>query len=207
MEVEIKYSIDDDTKVSEILDDELLTSLECEDSRRTVSMHATYYDTEGNELQKRQAAFRVRLEGDDYVATIKMGGSVNDGVHSRYEINRIVEDEEFIENPSLSVFDDDESVREVLGDILDKELSPIMEMNYVRELFDVCYEQSRMEVALDQGDIWTGEGNAPICELEIEIKEGSTEDLVSLGGIVCRQYGLRPESKSKFARGIELISE
>ena len=97
MEVEIKYSIDDDTKVSEILEDELLTSLECEGTRRTLSMHAVYYDTEDGSLQKNGAAFRVRLEGDDYVATIKMGGSVSEGVHKRFEVNRIVDDSNFIE--------------------------------------------------------------------------------------------------------------
>ena len=207
MEVEIKYSIDDDTKVSEILEDELLTSLECEGTRRTLSMHAVYYDTEDGSLQKNGAAFRVRLEGDDYVATIKMGGSVSEGVHKRFEVNRTVDDSNFIENTRLDIFGDVEEIRNVLGDILDMDISSIMEMNYVRELFDVEYEQSRMEVALDQGDIWTDEGNAPICELEIEIHEGTVEDLTSLGGIICRHYGLRTESRSKFARGIELISK
>ena len=126
MEVEIKYSIDDDTKVSEILEDELLTSLECEGTRRTLSMHAVYYDTEDGSLQKNGAAFRVRLEGDDYVATIKMGGSVSEGVHKRFEVNRTVDDSNFIENPRLDIFGDVEEIRNVLGDILDMDISSIM---------------------------------------------------------------------------------
>lgn len=207
MEVEVKYSIDDDTKVSSILEDEFLSSIECEDTRKTLSMHATYYDTVEMELEDRKAAFRIRLEGDDYVATVKMGGSVNNGVHERFELNKIVEEEDYIENPTLDLFMDDETIKRNLGDLAGKEILPILEMNYVRELFEVEFQGSRMEVALDQGDIWTPEGNAPICEMEIEIISGDVDDLKQLGGIVSREYDLEIERRSKFERGITIIDK
>lgn len=207
MEVEVKYFIDDDTKISSISEDETLKALECKDTRELHCMRAVYYDTLDKDLGKIKAAFRVRLEGNLYVATMKMNGKVVDGIHQRFELNEMIFDDEFVENPSLKIFEGNEEVRNALGDAIYKPIEPILEMNYVRELFDVEYESSTMEVALDQGDIWTPAGNAPICELELELHEGNVEDLKSLGDIISKTYDLKPESRSKFARGLELISE
>ena len=34
---------------------------------------------------------------------------------------------------------------------------------------------------------------------------GDTEDLLDLGALISEKYGLSPENKSKFARGLELL--
>lgn len=61
------------------------------------------------------------------------------------------------------------------------------------------------EAAVDTGAIVAGGRSEPICELELELKQGDASALLSLGEQIARQYGLVPGTKSKFQRGRELL--
>ena len=61
------------------------------------------------------------------------------------------------------------------------------------------------EAAVDTGAIVAGKRSEPICELELELKQGDAQTLSTLGERVARRYGLTPGTKSKFQRGRELL--
>ena len=205
MEIELKYSIDDDSLISKILDDRMLTSIEERNSRDTQALKAVYFDTEEGDLKKLDVAFRIRLEGSRYIATLKRRGSSCDGLHKREEINAPVTDDEFVTEPDLSIFSGDELIEDIRHIVEGKKLVPVMEMDYVREIFKVSYHNSIIEVSVDQGDIWTSKGNVPICEMELELYSGNESELLKLGKAIQKAYNLKPENVSKLARGFQVL--
>lgn len=207
MEIELKYSIEDDSIIRSIMEDRILTSIEKKNSRETLAMHAVYFDTADGELRKNHIAFRIRLEGSRYIATLKRRSTAEAGLHRREEINAPVTDHDFIENPSISIFSGDELIDDISAEIKDRKLIPVIEMNFAREEFRIDYKGSIMEVSVDQGDIITANGSCPICELEIELYSGSEEDLVKLGKQLQKSYDLKEENISKYARGLALLGE
>lgn len=207
MEIELKYSIEDDSIIRSIMEDRTLTSIEKKNSRETLAMHAVYFDTGNGDLRKNNIAFRIRLEGSRYIATLKRRSTAEAGLHRREEINAPVTDNDFIENPRLSVFSGDELIADMPQELISERLIPVMEMNFAREEFRIDYKGSLMEVSIDQGDIITARGSCPICEMEIELYSGNEQDLVKLGKQLQKSYNLREENISKYARGLALLEE
>ena len=66
-------------------------------------------------------------------------------------------------------------------------------------------EEAVIELALDRGTIWGGIGGTPICELELELKQGKVSQLLELAGWAAARWHLLPENNSKYARGIQLL--
>ena len=58
---------------------------------------------------------------------------------------------------------------------------------------------------MDEGEIKTAKGNAPILELEIELYTGDQEDMVALGRKLEEKYHLKQGNKSKYQRGLEIL--
>ena len=59
MEIELKYSIEDDSIIRSIMEDRILTSIEKKNSMETLAMHEVYFDTEEADLRKNHIAFRI----------------------------------------------------------------------------------------------------------------------------------------------------
>lgn len=61
-----------------------------------------------------------------------------------------------------------------------KKFIPIVITDFVRECIDINWFASKLEIALDCGFVQGNERKSPICEVEIELKSGRMEDLLSL---------------------------
>jgi inorganic triphosphatase YgiF len=59
-------------------------------------------------------------------------------------------------------------------------------------------------LALDSGVLIGGGRETPLCEVELELKEGNQEAMVLYARILAAKFGLVPERKSKFRRALEL---
>ena len=57
-----------------------------------------------------------------------------------------------------------------------------------------------VELALDQGKVTGRKGEAPISEIEVELKAGSDEAAQAFAQTLVEAFGLEPEPLSKFAR-------
>ena len=64
-----------------------------------------------------------------------------------------------------------------------------------------------MELALDQGILLGGGKEVPLCELEVEHKEGNRASMEAFAAELAGIYNLQPERKSKFARALALCEE
>jgi hypothetical protein len=61
-----------------------------------------------------------------------------------------------------------------------------------------------VEVAFDSGVLKSGERTAPVCELEIELKSGGPAALYDLALLLAEQAAVRPTTRTKAERGLEL---
>ncbi|MFP4560462.1 MAG: inorganic triphosphatase [Thiohalorhabdus sp.] len=170
---------------------------------RTVRMVADYIDTPDLRLLKAGYAYRIRKEGEEWVATVKadVGEGADDGLHHHREWEAKVPAPE----PDLAVFEDPKLV-ETLRSLQDGQpLTTLFRVEMVRRIRDLDLgDKTRVEWAADRGKILAGEREAPICEVELELKEGplgAMEDLVST---LRSRYPLQPGAETKFARGLAL---
>ena len=205
MEIELKYRIDDPKTIDKIFSETVINKNKDAEAEM-VPMDAVYFDTEDGALTKHNIAFRVRREGDNYVATVKWNDDVEEGLYKREELNVYV-DEESINNPYISVFDQSE-VEELLHSLSDgKKFIRLMEMNFVRRQIRIDNGDCICEISADIGKIICNEKSTDILELELELLSGSQDALSALGKSFADKYMLEPEGKSKFVRGYELLAD
>ncbi len=204
MEVELKFLVEDKLAQERILKDAHLAEIKDCGSDEEICLKATYMDTENLDLCRKKMAFRVRLENERPVATLKWGGAAENGLHVRGELNICVSDD-FIINPTLDVFKGSEIYPQIYEAAADKKLKAIMEINCTRRQISVDTGKSLSVVSLDIGEIITEKGIAPVNELEIELFSGDKQDMIDLGRELAAKYNLKPENKSKFQRGLELL--
>ena len=84
-------------------------------------------------------------------------------------------------------------------------MQPLFSTDFWREKWLVTEGKSRIEIALDLGEVKAG-NTEPICELELELLEGETNDVLKLARKLVSQSGLRQGSLSKAARGYHLAA-
>jgi inorganic triphosphatase YgiF len=207
MEIEMKYGIGDKETANRIWEDEYLLSIEEKDSREKIYMKASYFDTDDYILSKNDIAFRVRMEGSRIVASLKCNGESKEGLHTREEINVPVNDETCFIMPKPEIFIESDIGREMIELVQGKPLHSLLETRFLRSRLRVDTGKSICEVAIDEGEIITDFGNLPICELEIELFSGDTEDVLRIGKSLADKYNLTAEDQSKYARGLKLLQD
>ncbi|MGH1590125.1 CHAD domain-containing protein [Methylobacterium phyllosphaerae] len=160
---------------------------------------STYFDTAEQHLRGAGLGLRVRRIGDRHVQTLKAEG---DGLFSRPEWEQEVGGPE----PDLAALADT-PLDEILG--RKDELQPLFTTSVKRQTYLVEQGESRIEVALDSGRIEApavGDRVIAICEVELELKQGSAGDVFALSQVIAASAPLRLGVRSKAERGYSLAS-
>ncbi len=159
-----------------------------------------YYETPDGYLRANGIGLRVRGENGRYEMTAKTAGKVVGGLHQHPEYNVA------LTGPELAVALLPAEIWPEGCDVawLASALNPLFSTDFSREVWAVTYRQSVLEVAFDRGEVVAGEQREPICELELELKVGRQEDLLSFADELVDIGGLRQGSLSKAARGYHL---
>lgn len=200
-EIELKLTCTDSSVWEKIMTAQSLIEVAVPGSEDRQLLDARYYDTATYCLQKAKLAYRIRCEGEQWVATVKGGGLSSGGLHERQEWNVVVSDSQ----PNITVFEGTDIGQRLIELVGDQRLEPIVITKFERRTLDVIMlDGSQIEVAADQGTIMAGSKSIPILEVELELKEGKPAALVQLGAALSREYPLLPEQDSKFYRGLKL---
>ena len=172
----------------------------------------TYFDTSTLSLRAQRMAVRERRVGRRTLLTVKTAGQSVGGLSQRGEW----------EAPSRpGVFDfaalvDDQALAAQLASVA-WQLVPVFRTDFTRRSWVLQHGPARVEVALDQGFIATGnaQGNhrQPILELELELLEGPVDALLDLAhtlalgpqGQSASALRLLPANRSKAERGYALF--
>ena len=160
-----------------------------------ISMETTYYDTFDMKLGMHHWTLRRRMENGVSVCTFKK--PLDDGSKTEWEV----------EAPNIM-----DGIMKLCQNGAPWELmrccaggvQPICGAKFTRLAKTAVLEDCTVEIALDQG-VLTGRGKEiPLCEVEVELKEGEDAAAAAFAAALAEEFGLAPEEKSKFARALAL---
>jgi triphosphatase len=162
---------------------------------KQVTQVSLYFDTDEFALRKNGVMFRVRRTGRNYVQTIKTTGR---GLLDRNEWETGLTDEK----PDFGAMR--HTALEPLLTKLRRRLRPVFETRVRRTTYPLEVGGSKVEVALDRGEVATGDRSKSLCEIEIELKAGDKAELFKLARTIARATSAELAVKSKAQRGYEL---
>jgi triphosphatase len=161
---------------------------------------SVYFDDRRRTLQKKGFSLRVRQIGERRIQTIKASNG-HAGPIDRGEWETAVT----ASRPDLAAAKGT-PLEGVLAKLRDP-LEPLFETRVSRTAFPVQFGNSDITFSLDQGRIDTGKSTAPICELELELKNGSAGDLFQLARQLDEKIPLELSYETKSGRGYSLLDE
>lgn len=211
METEVKLAFKDKTSLFSAASSGWFRS-HCKDpDSRPVTLENFYLDTPERELASRAVSFRKRHykseDVDFYEFTAKYKGNVKGGIHNHFEWNLKNKDGSL----DLGYFkanaegDDLELLGEILSGITESDLKVLCSNTFDRTYYDFSFKDSSMEACIDYGGIKDAKGEVCdiICEMELELKEGTIEDLEDAKSKIVSDYGAVPFDDTKLARTLK----
>ena len=191
-EVELKLTLPS-VAVEHFLQDSELTDYQGD----PLILDNQYFDSADLLLNQSHAALRIRKSQHGYQQTLKNKGSSIAGLHIRGEW------EYPIDTPELNwdLFPDEIQVDQKIKD----SIKPLFKTDFSRHVWMINHNDSVIELVLDQGVISTDTHNQPLCEVELELKSGDTQDLFSLAIQLASRHPLVPCDISKAERGYKLL--
>ena len=168
------------------------------------SLQNAYYDTPSRELRALDIGFRTRCADSQCEQTIKLAGEVVGGLHQRPEYNLPIDSN----RPNLMAFNVDIWPHGMQVSSISQNLYPIFSTNFIRRTWLIETETGgKIEVVLDKGEIAAAGQIEVISELEIELIEGSRNELFALADKLVSQSCIRLGLYSKAARGYRLADD
>ena len=172
-------------------------------------LQAIYFDTEDGMLAQSGVVVRVRKEGRRWVQTAKGPTS---GPLERLEHNVNLARQAKGEAPKVDLARHDGTpVGKAISGALHlkagdayPDLIPLYDTNVWRVTRVVAIEGSLVEIAFDQGRVRSSDKTLPLCELEVELKNGQPEHAVALARQWCADFGLSLSSITKSMKGQRL---
>ena len=162
---------------------------------QTYEMETTYYDALDGGLSQRHITLRRRFENGRSVCTVKTPVSGFGRGEWECECDDI--------NQAIDRLVELGASRELL--ILTAQgVTPICGAKFTRRALILEFRGAELELALDRGVLMGGGKEIPLCEVEVELKSGAPEDAVAFAEAMAKDFGLRPEHKSKFRRALAL---
>ena len=165
---------------------------------QTIAMETTYYDTPSHSLSQRRWTLRRRMENGVSICTLKTPGIGLE--RGEWEVNC-----HSIEGaiPELCKL----GTPQELSDLVKEGLIVSCGARFTRKAATFSLRDCVMEFALDQGVLLGGSKEIPLCELEVELKDGNRKSMEDFAAQLAEIYNLQPEAKSKFARALALCEE
>jgi inorganic triphosphatase YgiF len=167
----------------------------------TRKLFSIYFDTPDSSLRQQRVALRVRRIGARRVQTVKSGGGVRAGLHQRGEW----EDEVAHDYPDLTKLTDPALFKMFSSAAVRDRLQAVFTTEFKRTTWQLQWDNGdELELALDQGAVKSGDKAAPLCEIELELKQGDPARLFSTALELQQTIPLRLENVNKADRGYRL---
>lgn len=200
IETEIKLVTFSNEVLSNLLEVALVKNVIVGSSKERL-LESHYFDTTQRRLAKAGVVYRIRKEPEAFIATVKMEKDNSGGLSDRTEYNVPVEGLK-PEIVSMGKYID---LTDVVADDKLEELFAVIVMRKQCNL--QLTKATKVELAIDLGDIIAGNKKMPVAELELELITGNKKDLLDFVADLSKEIPLYSEHLSKFHRGTLLIGE
>lgn len=198
VEIELKLQIAKED-IAQLYSHALLANLFSQ--KREEHLTSTYFDTLEHDLKNHGYALRIRQCGNQLLQTVKSTGEILNDLHQRQEWEQSVTST----YPNLVSLVDDDLRTQLMAIIGEKKLVPLFQTEFLRRSWQLeLSDKTKVELALDQGEIIAGNLKEPISEIELELKEGSPAKLNEIANDLKRVIPLKVEYLSKAERGYRL---
>lgn len=161
-------------------------------------METTYYDTPTGALAGLHYTLRRRMENRKSICTIKTPAA--NGGRGEWEVEDSSVEQAI---PVLCKLGAPENLLSLTKD----GVIAICGAKFLRRACSIDIGNAVVELALDKGILIGGGKEVPLCEIEIERKEGSLEAAAAFASHLSKKYSLVQEPKSKFRRALDLTKE
>lgn len=160
-----------------------------------------YYDTRTLRLQTHGVSLRLRKQHSGWLQTVKYCehadnldtplATWNADYFNRFDFSSV----------------DDTALRDWLSrDKIRKQIAPIFESNLRRTRWQIKPTADvRMQVTLDRGSLVSSGRRAPFADVELQLVEGSVDDLYTLAMQFAERVSIAPMMQSKAERGCRLF--
>ncbi|MDW7731608.1 MAG: CYTH domain-containing protein [Methanolobus sp.] len=202
MEIEAKFLLSDEEVFQKLSVVDSIGTFAVENMLKS-NFTDTYFDALDMALYSSGYSFRCREKPGKIAYTLKSLDKTDSAIQKREEIEVIVPEKceisELEEGRLKSL------VSQVIGS---GKLFPLFQVLHERTTCDLK-DNSRNVAELSLDDVTINcEGNEKAyLEVEVELQEGTEEELHSLVDVMVEDFGLIPGSNSKFDNGLELLRE
>lgn len=153
-----------------------------------IAMETTYYDTAEHGLSGKKCTLRCRQENGVAVCTLKTPA----GGFGRGEWDV---ESSWTEEAVLHLF-----TAAGQAPVSFASLHAVCGARFTRLAKTVELPRCTVEIALDKGVLLGGNQEAPLCEVEVELKSGEEAAAAAWAEDLAARNGLQPERNSKFRR-------
>jgi triphosphatase len=197
-EIELKLELDDPDQLARLLDQPALARPvdACRDQR----LHAVYFDTPDQALRAKGLSLRVRESDGRWIQTLKAADRSRGVALDRAEW----------EVPVEGRWPDFAILRSTpLKPLLPQrdQIRPAFEVHVRRNSRVVREGASLVEVSADLGEIRAGDRAEPLCEVELEMKDGRAGDVFTLAARLVGAVPLHLSALTKSERGYEALAD
>ena len=159
-----------------------------------MQMETAYYDTPTGAMSRRRYTLRRRLENGISVCTLKTPAG---NARGEWEVQC---GDIAAALPKLIAA----GAPAELEDLTKEGLVHICGAKFTRLAKAIICPECTVEIALDKGVLLGGGQTEPLCEAEVELKDGETAACDAFAKELAERFGLIAEKKSKFARALAL---
>jgi triphosphatase len=170
-------------------------------ARNPANLVSVYFDTDKLKLRHKGLSLRVRRIGRRHVQTVKQENGASAAPLTRNEWEQDIRASE----PDLDLARDT-ALAPLLNKKLRRGLKPVFETRVRRQVFQIQDGDSEIELSIDKGTVEAGGKSSPLCEVELELKQGQVADLFKLAKTLTDQVPVQLSVKSKADRGYALIT-
>lgn len=196
LELEFKLAVPQPALLEQILSDPRVAQLR-QGEFHLLNMATEYYDTPDRRLRKQHWTLRLRQENQSLIATVKTPAPGR----ARGEWSCEAPSIEAALQPLVA----QGAPAQLLELTAETTLEAVCAARFSRRAADLVFADGTVcELAGDIGQLWGGDLQEPLCEVELELKSGSETTVAAFAAELTERFGLREESRSKFARAAAL---
>ena len=158
----------------------------------------TYFETQEKDLARRGVTLRIRQADDERIQTVKSArasGVANSRGEWEWRVESATPDLRLLKSAPIA---------DLFADVSEDRLEPVVVTDVTRTTQVLEVDGDIVEAALDLGSIIAGKAKQDICELELELREGTPLSLYRLALELNSAIPFDIEVESKAARGFRL---
>jgi inorganic triphosphatase YgiF len=203
MEIELKFAVPDEGVLMQLASLDRLAGYALS-AAVTKHVHDTFLDTPDRSIVRSGHTCRRREVDGHILMTLKGSGMIDGAIHRREELEIELPAERPVPDWPASLIRD-----RLLSIIGSSPLTQLFDQRQTRIVRNVLRgDRVIAELSLDRVELAIHDRSQVYLEIEVELKgTGTEEDLAKIAAYLTDDWGLKPEPRSKFSRGLALLSD